>query len=410
MSPSPSHRADRGIRILSAPHPDDLRREIARVGCEEMGVRIMVPKSLLRLVRLEAVPTKAANILKQEMLAAGGDAAVHRLTISCGVETTDVLLLGTEQHLARLCAKIRLDPFGLRATAEVIETTLRHYDAPGGVLRCGSYTLPLGAKTYIMGIINMTPDSFSGEGLGADVDAAVRQAEAMLADGADLLDVGGESSRPGAVEVPLDEELRRVVPVVRALAARFPVPISVDTCKSAVAREAVDAGATLINDISGLRFDSAMAGVVAAAQVPVVVMHIQGTPRTMQQHPVYADLMTEICTYLQASSDLAVAAGVPRDQVILDPGFGFGKLPEHNLEILRRLRELTSYGQPVLLGTSRKATIGAVLGGLPPEERVEGTGATVALGIANGADIVRVHDVKAMVRVARVTDAVVRAR
>jgi len=221
--------------------------------------------------------------------------------------------------------------------------------------------------------------------------------------------VGGESTRPGAEEVPLEEELCRVVPVIAALAERFPVPISVDTYKSAVAREAVRAGATIVNDISGLRFDPEMAAVAAEAGAAVVIMHIQGTPRTMQQHPHYEDLMTEVCDYLQESTEIAEAAGIPRAQVVLDPGFGFGKTVEHNLELLRRLRELTSYGQPVLAGTSRKSTIGKVLGGLPPEERVEGTAATIAIAIHNGADIVRVHDVKEMARVAKMTDAIVRS-
>jgi dihydropteroate synthase len=188
------------------------------------------------------------------------------------------------------------------------------------------------------------------------------------------------------------------------------VPLSVDTYKSEVAREAIGAGATLINDISGLRFDPTMAKTVAAAGMPVVVMHIQGTPRDMQRQPHYDDLMSEVCASLQASTVLATAAGLPREQVLLDPGFGFGKTPAQNLELVRRLRELTSYGQPILLGTSRKSTLGAVLGGLPAEERLMGTAATVALGIANGADIVRVHDVQAMARVARVTDAIVRQR
>jgi dihydropteroate synthase len=400
-------RADRGIRILSAATPADVQCEIARVGCRDAGVRIMTPRGLLRLVRLEGVATKVANILKQEMLAHGGDAAVHWQTIACGVAQTAVLLLGTEAQLYEVCAHLRRQPFGLAATGEAILAALAAYSAPGSALRCGPYTLPLGRKTYVMGIINVTPDSFSGDGLATHPDTVLRQGEAMVAAGADLLDVGGESTRPGAVEVPLEEELRRVVSAVRALAP-LRVPISVDTYKSAVAREAVAAGATLLNDISGLRFDADMARVAAEAELPVVVMHIQGTPRTMQQQPHYEDLMTEVCAYLQQSTELAVAAGVPRDQVILDPGFGFGKSVADNLTLIRRLRELTSYGQPVLLGTSRKSTIGKVLGDLPPQERIEGTAATVALGIANGAAIIRVHDVLAMARVARMTDAIVR--
>lgn len=405
----PPLRADQGVRILTAPDAATVSRELARVGCAEDGVRAMTPKGLLRLLRLEGVAAPAATILKEEMLATGGDAAVHRLTASCGVATTDVVLLGSERQLRAVCAQLRAYPDGLAATSEASLAALEQYALHTGVLRCGQFTLPLGQKTYVMGIVNTTPDSFSGDGLAGNIDGALRQAERMLEDGADLLDIGGESTRPGAEEVPVEEEMRRVAPVVRALAARFAIPISVDTYKSAVAHAALDAGATLVNDISGLRFDPQMAAVAAAAGVPVVVMHIKGTPRIMQQQPHYDDLMTEVCAYLQESTALAVAAGIPRDQVVLDPGFGFGKTVAHNLELLRRLRELTSYGQPILLGTSRKSTIGRVLGDLPPEERLEGTAATVALGIAQGADIIRVHDVKQMARVAKMTDAITRA-
>jgi dihydropteroate synthase len=400
-------RADQGVRVLVADGPDAVLRELRRTGCSDEGARIMLPKGSVRLVHLRAVPAPAATLLKQEMLSAGGDAAIHWEVISCGVDATDVVLVGTEGQLGTACAKLRRAPFGLPATGEAILDTLWRYADGEYSLHCGPHTLVLGQKTYIMGILNATPDSFSGDGLAGNLDALVRQAEAMLADGADILDVGGESTRPGAEEVPLAEELRRVLPTVRALAP-LGVPVSVDTYKSTVAGEALAAGATIVNDISGLRFDPAMAGVAAAAGVPVVIMHIKGTPRTMQKNPEYADLMGEVCAYLEESTALALAAGIPRDQVVLDPGFGFGKTVAHNLELIRRLRELRSYGQPVLMGTSRKSTIGTVLGGLPPEERLEGTAATVALSIQHGADIVRVHDVKAMARVARMTDAIVR--
>jgi dihydropteroate synthase len=207
--------------------------------------------------------------------------------------------------------------------------------------------------------------------------------------------------------VPLEEELRRVVPVVRELAAAVDVPISVDTYKAAVAREALAAGATMVNDISGMRFDPGMAEVVAKSGAGVVLMHILGTPRDMQVDPHYDDVMMEIGVLLQEHIDDAVEAGVERERIVVDPGIGFGKTREHNLEIIRRLGELRSLGMPILLGVSRKSFIGATLD-LPPEERLEGTAAAVAIGIANGADIVRVHDVGPMIRVARMTDAIVR--
>ncbi len=401
-------RADRGVRVLAVADAQMISRELARVGCADIGVRLLTPKSLARMLRLEGVPAPAARILKQEMLAVGGDAALHYDAGRKNHTETDVILLGTEQQLGEMVARMRGYSHGLVATGEAILTALRHFTTSPAPLSCASFTLTFGQKTYVMGILNLTPDSFSGDGLAGDVDGALRRAEQMLEDGADILDVGGESTRPGAEAVTAEEEEQRVIPVVRALAAHFPVPISVDTSKCLVAGAALEAGAGIINDISGLHGDPDMARIVSEAGAAVVVMHMQGTPHTMQQHPRYTDLMGEVCCFLQHATELALAAGIPRSRIILDPGFGFGKTVAHNLELLRRLRELTSYGQPILLGTSRKASIGYILGGAPPEERVEGTAATVAIGIANGADIIRVHDVRQMARVAKMTDAITR--
>ena len=266
--------------------------------------------------------------------------------------------------------------------------------------RCGAPPLVWGRKTYVMAILNLTPDSFSGDGLAADPDTALARALDAVAAGADLLDVGGESTRPGATPVTATEEIARVVPLIRALAGRVSVPIAVDTSKAAVAAAALAAGATLINDVRGLQADPELAAVAARAGVPVVVMHDQ-VPDDR------GDLLASIVGELSRRLDRALAAGIAWEQLIVDPGFGFGKGPRENLELLRRLGELRVLGRPILAGTSRKGTIGRVLG-LPPDERVEGTAATVALAIAGGADLVRVHDVRAMVRVARMTDAVVR--
>jgi dihydropteroate synthase len=279
---------------------------------------------------------------------------------------------------------------------------------PGAGLECRGVRLPLGQRTLVMGILNVTPDSFSGDGITDDVEAVIAHARTLVAQGADILDVGGESTRPGADEAPVEEELRRVEPVVRRLAAESLAPISIDTAKAAVAEAALAAGAHIVNDITGLRADPMMAEVAARAGAGVVAMHILGRPRTMQHAPVYKDVLLEVAEFLAGSVELAIAAGVRRDRIVVDPGIGFGKTLEHNLEILRRLAELCALGQPVLIGTSRKAFIGRLLGGAPPSERVEGTGATVALAIAAGADIVRVHDVAPAVKVARVADAIVR--
>ncbi|HET7034933.1 MAG TPA: dihydropteroate synthase [Thermomicrobiaceae bacterium] len=268
--------------------------------------------------------------------------------------------------------------------------------------RCGARTLDWGRQTYVMAILNLTPDSFSGDGwLGREEEALAwaRQAEQ---DGADLLDVGGESTRPGHQPVAADEEMRRVVPLIAALAPRLSIPISIDTSKAVVAEAALAAGAALVNDVRGLLADPDLAAVVARAGVPVVVMHdVPPEPGR--------DLVSSIIRELSRRLDRALAAGIAWEQILIDPGFGFGKDWRQNLVLLRRLAELRVLERPILAGTSRKGTIGRVLG-LPVEERLEGTAATVALAIAGGADVVRVHDVRALVRVARMSDAVVRGR
>lgn len=257
-----------------------------------------------------------------------------------------------------------------------------------------------------MGILNVTPDSFSDGGLYFDASAAIKRALQMVADGADIIDIGGESTRPGAEPLSVEEELNRTIPVIKTLAGKIPIPISIDTCKAAVAKRALDAGAAMVNDIGGLRFDPEMPSVVSQYKVPVVVMHIRGKPKDMQQNPVYAALIPEILAYLEESIAIATDAGIAQDMIIIDPGIGFGKTFEHNLEILHNLPMLSALRKTVLIGPSRKAFIGKILGDAPPGERLEGTAAAVAISIFNGAHIIRVHDVKEMVKVAKVADAV----
>jgi dihydropteroate synthase len=282
-----------------------------------------------------------------------------------------------------------------------------------GETRIGPRVFRWGTRTYVMGILNVTPDSFSGDGLlpagpvGTDapesdgVAAAVSQARAMAEEGADLLDIGGESTRPGHARVDADEELRRVVPVVRAVRDALPgMPLTIDTTKPPVAQAALEAGADAINDVWGVSGDDALSRLAAERHVPIVLMHNRAEPR-------YNDLMQEILADLRASIDQAMTAGVPATDILIDPGFGFGKTAEQNIELLRELAILRGLKRPILLGTSRKSTLGKILD-LPPEERVEATIATTVLGIAAGVDLVRVHDVRANVRAARIADAVVR--
>ena len=282
--------------------------------------------------------------------------------------------------------------------------------------QCGRFSLPLGAKTYVMGIVNTTPDSFSGDGV-FDLSRAVDQALQMIEDGADILDIGGESTRPGAAKVDAAEEVRRVIPLIEKLAPQVQVPLSVDTTKAQVARAALEAGAAIINDISGATFDENMLPTLADFDCGVILMHLRGTPQSMKwSEPVgsaqrsVSSVIEEILDFWQARVEAAQNAGIHRHRIALDAGFGFGKSVAENLQILQRGQELSDFGFPTLSATSRKSTIGKILNDAPIDDRLFGTAATVALAIAGGADIIRVHDVKAMTQVAQMTDAVVRTK
>jgi len=275
----------------------------------------------------------------------------------------------------------------------------------GFALEWGNYSLDLSNRTHIMGVINVTPDSFSDGGLYLKEDKAIEQGIAMALAGADIIDIGGESTRPYSEAVPCKEEMDRVIPVIKALSRAIKIPISIDTCKAEVASEALKAGASMINDISALRFDPDMGTVAAGAGVPVILMHMQGTPRDMQENPTYNDLIGEILAFLKDAIERAVKAGISKDLIIIDPGIGFGKNIHHNLEIIRELRQFSSLGMPILLGPSRKAFIGHILQN-QPHERDIGTMAAVSAGILNGANIVRVHNVQMAVETAKVISAI----
>ena len=264
-------------------------------------------------------------------------------------------------------------------------------------------------ETGIMGIINVTPDSFSDGGKYANVEAAVMRAKQMVADGADIIDIGGESSRPGAEPISANEECRRVVPIVQALAEQFQIPISVDTYKAEVAYEALSAGACVINDITALHGDPNMCQIVADAQAGVILMHMQGVPATMQKAPTYQNVVLEVHAWLTEVASQAVDRGIDSSRIMIDPGIGFGKTFDHNLEILRNLIQFRGIGYPLLVGVSRKKFIGQILD-LPVHQREEGTAATVAWSIINGANVVRVHDVAKMKQVAQVIDAIYRTK
>lgn len=270
------------------------------------------------------------------------------------------------------------------------------------------HTFDLDSKTLIMGILNITPDSFFDGGSHFHVNDAVRHGLRMIADGADIIDVGGESTRPFSDPLPLDEELGRVIPVIKILSQETEIPISIDTYKSEVARKAIEAGATMVNDVSAMRFDPAMGQLVADAGVPIVLMHMKGTPKNMQTNPTYKDLLAEITDFLRKSIEQALASGIKRDVIIIDPGIGFGKSFDDNLKIINNLHTFSSLGQPLLVGTSNKAFIGHVLG-LSVESRENGTMATVAASVMNGARIVRVHNVKVTKEAVTMIDAIMKS-
>jgi len=392
----------RGLAIST---PEQARVELERIGADPVGVAMMAGKMFTRCIRINYLECRQANILKQEMLSLCGDAAVARGTVACSIKGTDAILIGTDKQLHLLCGKLKAQPFGLPLLADVLTRVLadtastpEKWVTPR---REFSLKLPL-----IMGILNLTPDSFSDGGLFNNPDCAVDQALKMEAEGADIIDIGGESTRPGARAISAEEETGRILPVIERLSARLACAISVDTWKSSVASAAVSAGAEIINDISGFTFDPLMADVAARTSAAAVLMHTRGKPDGMQQDTNYADLMTEIAGQLQNLVSRAVESGVARDRIAVDPGIGFGKDAAGNLEILRRLGELKSLGLPIMTGTSRKSFIGTVLGQPSTSERIYGTAATVALSVANGASILRVHDVRAMRDVADMAQAI----
>lgn len=393
-------------RIIEIHTAGQAYRELEKLECHNTGIKIMVDKAVFKTVKLERVPAKAASLLKQTFLAKGGEVAVAKGTADLSIACTDVLICATLKQYKIALKQLKLQPWGLPRLAEAIGKLLgfsedsfsRSYSWPNVKLAIES------GRTLIMGILNITPDSFSDGGKYSSVEFALKRVEELIRDGADIIDVGAESTRPygGAEKVSEQQELERLLPVLEGVIACSSVPVSVDTYKSGVACEALKLGAHMINDIWGLQQDPDMAAVVARFDVPVIVMHNQSGTDYQR------DIMAHICEYLQRSVQTGVAAGIDRDKIIVDPGIGFGKTPEQNLYVMAKLEQLRSIGCPVLLGTSRKRFIGEVLNA-PVDDRVEGTGATVALGISKGVNIVRVHDVKAITRIAKMTDSILRS-
>lgn len=409
-------------RILDINSRRQLERYLQVTGADAPGVQVMLNKADYYHIYLQNVNLRAANIIKQEMLSKGGDASVHKDISMLKTEQTDILLFGSYRQFQKVIKNFKRQPFGLQLLAVELEKLFAGRKLTKAIERQqalnknekNSYfssnkysnlqekiNLPIGERTIVMGILNVTPDSFSDGGKYNQLEIALAHAKKMVADGADIIDVGGESTRPGAEALGLEAELERILPIITALRKELPQSIiSIDTYKAAVADAAVQAGANIINDVWGAKKDKQMAAVMAKHQLPVILMH-------NRIQPVYQDLIADIVADMRKSIATVEAAGLAPDLVILDPGIGFAKDYQQNLEIMYKLREITMLGYPVLLGTSRKSIIAKTLE-LPVNERIEGTAATVTLGIERGVQMVRVHDVKEMKRVCQMSDAMIR--
>ncbi len=386
-------------RVLAASTVRDLAGALPGLEGHELGV--LAGHHPSRVLIVDGLAEQEAARASALIVDAGGNAVVNGGRL---------VWAANPRVLASILDHVRQAP-ALVAFSGAVSHALARWSEPAHDLALpDGRVLPLSQRVHLMGIVNVTPDSFSDGGRFYETGDAIDHGLRLADEGADILDVGGESTRPGADPVSADDEAGRVVPVVEALAAKAGIPVSVDTSKAAVARAALDAGAQIVNDVAAGRFDAGLLPLVAERDAPIVLMHMLGEPHTMQKDPRYGDVVGEIAEFLEDRASAAVEAGVGRERIVVDPGFGFGKTREHNLVLLQRLRELRCLGFPVLSGTSRKSFIGATLGDLPVGERIEGTAATVALAVMGGASLVRVHDVREMARVVRMVEAVLSAR
>ncbi len=384
--------------MLEADRLDEIAREIERTESDPEGVGIMTRKGRIFPVRLDDVSLKASPILKQEMLSVGGDAAHARGIADHSIAAGPVVLFATWGQYRRVLPKLKRQPFRLAELADEVDRALRHFVAHGPRVVAGPHRrLELGDRPRVMGVVNVTPDSFSDGGRFLAPEAAVEQALRLTAEGASVIDIGGESTRPGATPVTGDAEWARIGPVIAALAGRLDVPISVDTRHADVAAKAIDAGADLVNDVEGLRSEE-MRRTVARTGAAAVVMHLRGTPATMQQDLAYADVRDAVYRFLADATDAAVRDGIPPERLLVDPGLGFGKSAEQSLDLLVHAGELRSLGYPVVVGASRKSFLGAVLPPGSPPDRLEASLAAAVIAAERGVALVRAHEVGPTVR------------
>jgi dihydropteroate synthase len=381
------------LRLISARSRAALERHLAEAGVDPYGIRVIEAKAETLIVRIDGVSAPAANIIKQQLLSIGGDAAVHREVIRGNPPSSTVYIVGDRNRLARLPDKFAPQPFGLAELGVEIIRLIAAAEEPPAAVSLPDGELDLASGPVIVGILNATPDSFSDGGRYLDPGKAYERALEMIEQGAGVIDIGGESTRPGAAAVSAEEELGRVRPIIARLAGNVPASISIDTRKALVAEAALGAGAAIVNDVSGLRHDPAMFGIAARAKAAVVVMHMLGEPATMQEKPHYDDVTTEILAWLAERTETMMAAGIAREKIIVDPGIGFGKRLEHNLALLGEIGDFRGLGFPVMVGYSRKSFLGAVTG-REAGERLSGGFAALARALEGGVRLVRVHDVR----------------
>ena len=392
------------IRCLHITNLQEAAHQMDEVGVDSTGIELMKGKIVHFNLKVEKIDPRTANILKQEMLSLGGDAALDGRGLDCSAKWTDAILMGTLKQFEKLVLKLNSYP-NLLAIGQSLKETLKNILKSQFILRCHKRTFTLGKKTLLMGVLNVTPDSFSEGGLFFNREKAIAHGLKMVEEGADILDIGGESTRPGSKPLEMEEELHRVIPVIETLAKEVDVPISIDTYKSRVAQKSIGVGAEMINDISSLHYDPEMAQVAAKENTPIILMHIRGTPETMQKEISYKSLFSEIIQYLKEGIQRAESAGVDQEQIIIDPGIGFGKTLEHNLLIIKNLSEFRILGKPILIGTSRKTFLGKILNA-EVGDRLEGTLSSIAIAVLNGAHIIRCHDVLQAKKAIAVADAI----
>ena len=386
-------------------------KELKRIGIQKEAIEIMLPKLFGINIRIKNVEPQDAIILKQEMLSVGGDVAISSKTLPPNAEKTDILVMGNMKQIKKLVSKIKRQYNRLSNMGSYIEEILDNLEKKHE-MKIGKKNFEFGKRTYIMGILNVTPDSFYDGGRYNEMEKAIERAKEMEKEGVDIIDIGGESTRPFSKPVDEKEEMKRVIPTIEALKNEVKVPLSIDTYKPRVAEKAIEKGADMLNDVFALRKEG-MVEVAKEYDIPICIMHMRGEPKNMQINPHYEDVVEEIYEFLKERIEFAIRKGIDENKIIIDPGIGFGKRTgkgiEDNCEIIARLRELKSLGRPILIGISRKTFIGNITK-TSVEERLEGSLGAEAVAIANGADILRCHDILATKRMAMVVDEIVRMK